>query len=141
MKLNNRAFNNEPNLSNIELTDSEIVDQFQGTDWKQKYPRHIPVPQPKTDLKSPGIECSTDDLIDIEANQLRQNYIVDDSVAVPRKNEVVLIKSKRQQALEELNNVHLNNLRRNLEHRLQVAREKGDENLIRLLEAEFEQIG
>jgi hypothetical protein len=141
MKLNNRAFNYEPNLSNIELTESEIVDKCQGTNGKQKYPRHIPVPQPKIELKSPGVECSTGDLIDIEANQLRQNYIADNSDAVPRKNEVVLTKTKRQQALEELNNVHLNNLRRNLEHRLQVAREKGDENLIRLLEAEFEQIG
>ena len=140
MKLNNRAFNYEPNLSNIELTESEIVDN-QGTDWKQKYPRHIPVPQVKIDLKSPAVECSTGDLIDIEANQLRQNYIADDSVAVSRKNEVVLTKTKRQQLLEELNNVHLNNLRRNLEHRLEVAREKGDENLIRLLEAEFEQLG
>ena len=140
MKFNNRAFNYEPNLSNIELTESEIVDN-QGTDWKQKYPRHIPVPQVKIDLKSPAVECSTGDLIDIEANQLRQNYIADDSVAVPRKNEVVLTKTKRQQLLEELNNVHLNNLRRNLERRLQVAREKGDENLIRLLEAEFEQLG
>jgi hypothetical protein len=141
MKLNNRAFNYEPNLSNIELTESEIVDKCQDTDGKQKYPRHIPVPQSKIELKSPGVECSTGDLIDIEANQLRQNYIADNSDAVPRKNEVVLTKTKRQQALEELNNVHLNNLRRNLEHRLQVAREKGDENLIRLLEAEFEQIG
>ena len=141
MKLNNRAFNYEPNLSNIELTESEIVDKCQATDGKQKYPRHIPVPQPKIELKSPGVECSTGDLIDIEANQLRQNYIADDSVAVPRKNEVVLTKTKRQQLLEELNNVHLNNLRRNLERRLQVAREKGDENLIRLLEAEFEQLG
>lgn len=140
MKLNNRAFNYEPNLSNIELTESEIVDN-QGTDWKQKYPRHIPVPQVKIDLKSPAVECSTGDLIDIEANQLRQNYIADDSVAVTKKNEVVLTKTKRQQLLEELNNVHLNNLRRNLERRLQVAREKGDENLIRLLEAEFEQLG
>ena len=141
MKLNNRAFNSEPNLSNIELTETEIVDKFQSTDWKQKYPRHIPVPQPKIDLKSPAVECSTGDLIDIEANQLRQNYIADDSVAVTKKNEVVLTKTKRQQLLEELNNVHLNNLRRNLERRLQVAREKGDENLIRLLEAEFEQLG
>ena len=140
MKFNNRAFNYEPNLSNIELTESEIVDN-QGTDWKQKYPRHIPVPQVKIDLKSPAVECSTGDLIDIEANQLRQNYIADDSVAVTKKNEVVLTKTKRQQLLEELNNVHLNNLRRNLERRLQVAREKGDENLISLLEAEFEQLG
>ena len=68
MKLNNRAFNYEPNLSNIELTESGIVDN-QGTDWKQKYPRHIPVPQVKIDLKSPAVECSTGDLIYIEANK------------------------------------------------------------------------
>ena len=136
-----RDNNYESNQFNVELVEGEIGVEHQGTNWKQKYPRHIRVPQPKIELKSPGAECSTGDLIDIEANQLRQNYIADDSVAVTKKNEVVLTKTKRQQLLEELNNVHLNNLRRNLERRLQVAREKGDENLIRLLEAEFEQLG
>ena len=31
---------------------------------------------------------------------------------------------------------HYNNLKRNLQHRLEVARAKGDENLVRKLEAE-----
>ncbi len=40
----------------------------------------------------------------------------------------------------EVANIHRNNLYRNLQHRLQVAREKGDQNLISLLERELQQI-
>ena len=65
----------------------------------------------------------------------------DTSVAPKNENnQAALTKSSRQQVLEELHDIHLSNIRHNLEHRLQVAREKGDLHLIRLLEAEFEQI-
>lgn len=134
-----RENNYEPNQFNVELIEGEIGAQYQGTNWKQKYPRHIRVPQPKINLNYRGVESTADNPIDIEAMLQREN-IVANSVAVSGKNEVVLTKSSRQQVLEELNETHLNNLRKNLERRLQVAREKGDENLIRLLEAEFEQI-
>ena len=135
-----RDNNYESNQFNVELVEGEIGVEHQGTNWKQKYPRHIRVPQPKIDLNYRGVESTSDDSIDREANQLQREYITANSVAVPGKNEVVPTKTSRQQVLEELNQTHLNNLRRNLEHRLQVAREKGDEDLIRLLEAEFEQI-
>lgn len=36
--------------------------------------------------------------------------------------------------------VHRANIQKRLEHRLEVARAKGDENLIRLLEAEMQQM-
>ncbi len=135
-----RDNNYEPNQFNVELIEGEIGVEYQATNWKQKYPRHIRVPQPKIDLNYRGVESTTDAPIDLEVNLLQREYIAANSVAVPGKNEVVPTKSSRQQVLEELNQTHLNNLRRNLERRLQVAREKGDENLIRLLEAEFEQI-
>ena len=135
-----RDNNYESNQFNVELVEGEIGVEHQGTNWKQKYPRHIRVPQPKIDLNYRGVESTSDDPIDQEANLLHREYIAANSVAVPGKNEVVPTKTSRQQVLEELNQTHLNNLRRNLERRLQVAREKGDENLIRLLEAEFEQI-
>ena len=40
----------------------------------------------------------------------------------------------------ELTETHLTNIRRNLERRLLAAKEKGDQNLIRLLEDEGRQI-
>ncbi len=44
----------------------------------------------------------------------------------------------RQKALTMYAENHRMNIRKSLEHRLQVAREKGDEALIRLLEAEHQ---
>ncbi len=44
-----------------------------------------------------------------------------------------------QKVMTEWEDVHRANLLRNLEHRMQVARTQGDQNLIRLLEEEREQ--
>jgi len=41
-----------------------------------------------------------------------------------------------RQTRKKLAQVHQDNLQKNLQHRLEVARTKGDENLIRMLEAE-----
>ncbi|WP_198525070.1 arginine synthesis PII-interacting regulator PirA [Kamptonema formosum] len=42
----------------------------------------------------------------------------------------------RQEILKETAATHRANLYKNLQHRLELARAKGDQNLIRLLEAE-----
>lgn len=47
----------------------------------------------------------------------------------------------RQQILTQTTQLHRLNLRKNLERRLEVARSRGDENLVRLLEAEASYIG
>ncbi len=46
-----------------------------------------------------------------------------------------------RRSLAEATQTHRVNLRKNLERRLEAARAKGDEQLIRLLEAEAEYIG
>ncbi len=47
----------------------------------------------------------------------------------------------RQQSLTQAAQTHRANLRKNLERRLEAARARGDESLIRLLEAEAEYLG
>ncbi len=42
-----------------------------------------------------------------------------------------------RKSLSKLNEVHKANLEKRMQHRLEVARSKGDENLIRALEAEM----
>ncbi|BAZ89347.1 hypothetical protein NIES932_08230 [Raphidiopsis curvata NIES-932] len=44
--------------------------------------------------------------------------------------------SSRSQAAKKAEQVHKQNILKNLEHRLEAARTKGDESLIRQLEAE-----
>ncbi|MBE9205453.1 hypothetical protein IQ244_02675 [Nostoc sp. LEGE 06077] len=47
----------------------------------------------------------------------------------------------RLQAVRQTKEVHRQNLRKNLEHRLEVARSQGDERLINQLEAEMKYLG
>lgn len=42
----------------------------------------------------------------------------------------------RHQAQKQISQAHQENIQKSLQHRLEVARAKGDEKLIRLLEAE-----
>ncbi|MBW4646780.1 MAG: hypothetical protein KME23_27975 [Goleter apudmare HA4340-LM2] len=45
--------------------------------------------------------------------------------------------NNRVQAIQKAQEAHKQNIQRSLEHRLQVARAKGDDKLIRQLEAEM----
>jgi hypothetical protein len=47
----------------------------------------------------------------------------------------------RQQAIQQASETHRATLRKNLERRLAIAREQGDMNLVRLLEAEADYLG
>ncbi len=46
----------------------------------------------------------------------------------------------RREEVEKTADIHRANLQKRLEHRLEVARTKGDENLIRILEREMQQL-
>lgn len=46
----------------------------------------------------------------------------------------------RREEVQRTADVHRANIQRRLEHRLEVARSNGDENLVRMLEAEMRQI-
>ncbi|MBW4620561.1 MAG: hypothetical protein KME17_14555 [Cyanosarcina radialis HA8281-LM2] len=47
-----------------------------------------------------------------------------------------MMNKNRQETLKQVAAVHRDNLRKNLQHRLEVARIQGNENLVRQLEAE-----
>ncbi|OKH42181.1 hypothetical protein FACHB389_02020 [Nostoc calcicola FACHB-389] len=51
--------------------------------------------------------------------------------------EVIPMNQGRLQAARKAREAHRENIQKSLEHRLQVARAKGDEQLIRQLEAEM----
>lgn len=140
MKLSDYGISDESNLPNLELTEGKIGSEYRSTTGRQKYLRHIPVPHSKIDLKYHGVVCSVDDQVDVAVTELGKNNDKVAASTIATTTEVVLNKSSRQQVLEELHNTHLNNIRRNLEYRLQVARAKGDQNLINLLELEAQQL-
>lgn len=58
------------------------------------------------------------------------------SFEITKKYPVNKMNNSRHKILTKYAEAHRTNIRKSLEHRLRVAREKGDEALIRLLEAE-----
>ncbi|OKH28463.1 DUF4278 domain-containing protein [Chroogloeocystis siderophila] len=138
MKLTYRGVNYESSVPNMEMTEGGIGGQYRGVNWKQRYPRHIPVPQPVVGLKYRGASYSLGHPIDVEASLVRRQY-TETAKTQLRANQVSTA-SSRQRVLEELNHTHIANIRQNLEHRLQVARARGDKKLIQMLEVEAEQL-
>lgn len=47
-----------------------------------------------------------------------------------------MLNKKRRQILTQVATLHRSNIQKRLRHRLEVARAKGDEKLVRILEAE-----
>lgn len=142
MKLSYRGVSYEHNSPQLEMMTGEVGGKYRGAAWNHKYLRHIPVPQPKVDLKYRGVAYSTGDPIDVEAVRLRREYAqvngaTANTTAIAAKQ---MPASDRQEVLKELHSTHLDHLRRNLERRLQIARAKGDNHLIQLLEAESRQL-
>ncbi len=140
MKLTYRGVNYESSAPNIEVSEGDINGQYRGVNWKQRYPRHIPVPQPVVGLKYRGASYNIGHPIDIEASLMRRQYAETAKTQLGAGKSQVSTRSSRQRALEELNHTHIANIRQNLEHRLQVARAKGDQQLIQMLEAEAQQL-
>ena len=73
MKLSDYGISDESNLPNLELTEGEIGSEYRSKTGRQKYLRHIPVPDSKIDLKYHGVAYSVDDLVDVEATELGKN--------------------------------------------------------------------
>ncbi|HIK10834.1 MAG TPA: hypothetical protein IGS52_11285 [Oscillatoriaceae cyanobacterium M33_DOE_052] len=65
-----------------------------------------------------------DAMVKIGTHTLRQ---------IPKKS---MMNKNRQEILKETAAIHRETLQKHLQHRLEVARAKGDENLVRLLEIE-----
>jgi uncharacterized protein (DUF1684 family) len=128
MKLTYRGVDYESHPLAVETIPGEISGKYRGQQWRRHYPRHIPTPQPVAELKYRGVAYCVGDPLDIEAMQLR------------RQPQAIATANTTQKTGQELANTHLAHIRSNLEYRLQVARQKGDQTLIRLLEDEARQI-
>lgn len=134
MKFTYRGVTYEANNPVSELTQGEVTGKYRGAQWKPKYLKHIPVPPLAVDLKYRGNSYSLGDPIDVEANLLAKRF---DAVQI---TEAQVPTTTCQLTANEVTSAHLANIRNNLERRLQVAIEKGDEDLIRLLQIEAREL-
>jgi hypothetical protein len=131
MKLTYRGANYESNPLTLEPTASTLSGKYRGRAWKHNYPRHIPQTQPTAELKYRGVSYYIGDPLQVEFMIQSKQHSHAASVAQI---------SKPEKLGSELAEIHHTNIHRNLEHRLEVAREKGDQHLIRLLEDEARQM-
>lgn len=141
MKLSYRGIKYEREPVDFEMRQGEVVGQYRGQQWNVEYayPRHIPVPQASLDLKYRGISYRTNVISEVESALAERSLLTPQSAQVSTAASSSL-DNVRQRLLKEVAETHRLNIYRSLERRLQAAKERGDQNLIRLLENELQQI-
>ncbi len=132
MKLSYLGVNYQEGPSTLEVTEREMGGIYRSQNRQFGYVRHIPEPLPMNDRKYRGIAYRTAKPTAAGPTVAAKPFPPVPPQTFPTRNKC--------EVLEEMMNSHLRNIQRSLEHRLQVARAKGDQKLVRLLEAESEQM-
>ncbi|HEY9875284.1 MAG TPA: DUF4278 domain-containing protein [Candidatus Obscuribacterales bacterium] len=126
MKLSYRGASYQYDVPTLEVTETEIYGKYRGQNSSSRYVRHIPLPPPVPDLNGSEVAYHT-------AQPAAQSWAkITEPTFATRKNI--------EKVLDEATMAHLANIRRSLEHRLNVAKANGDQALLRQLEAESAQI-
>ncbi len=134
MQLSYRGVYYDPTSATLDMLEGETIGKYRGQEWKYHYPRHIPHLQPKLYRQYRGIAYSSRPFIPkVENSPHRQPNALGNGCPVP-------LPFPRQAAMSEISQTHLENLRRNLERRLEAAQARGDEQLIQLLKQESQQL-
>ncbi|MEM6838776.1 MAG: DUF4278 domain-containing protein [Cyanobacteria bacterium P01_C01_bin.120] len=119
----------------LEVSESEMLGQYRGRPLRFSYVGHVPFPQSEAKLMYRGAAYQTTRHGEVQAvvqvqpaPQEAQFKPVFDSMAAARRS-----------LLQEAADMHQTNIKRSLEHRMQVAQAKGDEYLLRQLQDEMHQ--
>ena len=120
MQLTYRGANYEYDIPTVDMIEGEVAGKYRGQNWNYRYPRHIRVPQ-----KYDGTNFTT-----------KRNFQAQQDVAVASAPATVE-SSPTFTDLAQVHRVHICNI---LDRRQQVAKAKGDERLLRLLEKEWQQM-
>lgn len=132
MQLSYRGTYYERQSNPLEVQEGEIAGKYRGQDWKYHYPRHIPQSPPKLYRQYRGVTYSTRPL----SGEERTVYPLSS-----KENACSVVCPSPQPIIEnQVSKIHLDNMRRNLERRLRIAEENGDEDLVTLLRKESEQL-
>lgn len=121
MRLSYRGVGYEDTPPTIELTEGEIQGKCHGASWKCYTVAEIRIPQAPQRSGSQNSAYSQRDHSQIERTELSQTLPVYSTFNV----------------LQQLKRIHSANVYRSLEHRMQVAKDRGDYQLLRVLESEL----
>lgn len=138
MKLVYRGIAYERDPIAVDLVESPVLGQYRGQSFHFSYPRHIPVPQPALDLKYRGVAYHRDS--QGVTTPIAPTARPEAAVRPVYTSGGAMISQSRKAKLAEAAKVHHETISRHLQHRLEVARQKGDQSLIQQLEHEMQQI-
>ena len=135
MQLSYRGVHYRYQPTSVDMVDSGVSGQYRGRAVSFNYPRHIPVPQATVRLKYRGVEYCAVSKSDTGVNvpSLHPEMTPGEKAVVMPLPSIA--KACRRQE-HELTSTHLDNIRKRLQHRIEVARERGDQILLNQLEQE-----
>ena len=142
MRLFYRSVSYDHVLAPIGMTESNAQGQYRGCSFHFVYPRHVPVTQPGLKLKYRGVAYQTTATGGASAipSATRAAETATRDVSQPgsiSQNRLAL--QTRYAISNEVAKVHRQNVERSLQHRLEVAKSRGDQNLVSILEREMQQ--
>jgi Domain of unknown function (DUF4278) len=120
MKLTYRGVTYDRTSDSLETIEGEIGGKYMGGDWNYRYPRHMTNLQPKLPRKYRGVAYGAPSVVYNSEDRAINPYLVKPQV--------------------QPSDIHLENIRQNLERRLQAAEASGNRSLIGLLEEESRQL-
>ncbi|MGG6295948.1 arginine synthesis PII-interacting regulator PirA [Leptolyngbya sp. AN02str] len=123
MRLTYRGNGYEYEPVETNLAETDVFGKYRGQGFHFSYPRHIPVPQPPRSLSYRGVHYET-----TESGAIH---------TVSRSEATSLKMNARQAVMQEVEQIHQQNIQRRLQHRLEVAQQRGDEMLVRQLQQEM----
>ena len=124
---------NKYESSNLEITEQEITNKYQGKNFPFDYPRHI---------SSNGFQSYRNNRLITHKNRClpKTCQLPQSQSEVNSNTHIALDILKYQLNDQKAKKTHLDNVRRSLEKRLQAAKVSGNYHLVALLEKEFQQL-
>lgn len=148
MRLIYRGASYDYNSPSLETRETDLLRRHQGT-----YQRCKTLQETSYPLTYRGVRYTTDQVAEALSSTptLRspqklvyrgQQYLKHPSGAIETvvAEKAVRVPNTTAGLLKEVGRVHQDNLRRNLQHRLQIAKQQGNQTLVNLLEAESKQL-
>jgi len=128
MKLTYRGANYEYDIPTVDMMEGEVAGKYRGQNWNYRYPKHIPVP------RQAGARTYRS-----AQHMASREPKADEAAAAAGNTDAPRLAAVKSPA-GEVAKVHRANICNILDRRKQVAKAKGDERLLRLLELEWQQM-
>ncbi|EDX87866.1 hypothetical protein S7335_5578 [Synechococcus sp. PCC 7335] len=147
MKLTYRGVEYDYNPPELEVTLASTPTQYRGQQSQYKYVRHVPIAQPAERLNYRGVAYQTTRTGGVQ--QLGSHVGGHATTHATTPNAWAELSGKlranssaakaRRALLEESTALHQQNIARSLQHRMEVAKQKGNQALLEQLESEMRQ--